>query len=127
MKLSDFPNAVRMELDCDMDFHIPFSHRFGFELPESVKQKSMDLMLKEMEEAGIDKIVVPARKSYNVTNDDLTGTVLHRDIRHEPESKRGREIFWQRDRQFQDCCIRRNIPTNSTVWPVLTQWMVKKH
>lgn len=67
-----FGGFKNSELFCDMDFHIPFSHRFGFELPESVKQKSIDLMLKEMEDADIDKIVVPARKLYNVTNDDLT-------------------------------------------------------
>ncbi len=32
-----FGGFKNSELFCDMDFHIPFSHRFGFELPESVK------------------------------------------------------------------------------------------
>lgn len=48
-----------------------FSSKFGFEVPESLRQKSIEILLQEMDEAGVDKAVVPARKLYHVTNDDL--------------------------------------------------------
>ena len=68
-----FGGFLSSELFCDMDFHVPFAKRFGFEVAHSTFEKSLDLMFDEMAEAGIDKAVVPARKLYNVTNDDLVG------------------------------------------------------
>lgn len=66
-----FSGFTTSELFCDMDFHVPFAKRFGFELAESTLKKSIDLMFDEMAEAGIEKAVVPARRLYNVDNDDL--------------------------------------------------------
>jgi len=66
-----FSGFLKSELYCDLDFHSKFANRFGFELPQSVKEHSIELMLEEMKECGVDKVVIPARKLYNVTNDDL--------------------------------------------------------
>lgn len=59
------------EIFCEIPRRIKFASQFGFELPQSVIDKSIDGMLQEMADAGVDKAVVPARKLYNVTNDDL--------------------------------------------------------
>ncbi len=48
-----------------------FAKRFGKEIAESTKQKSMELLLKEMDEAGVDKGVVQVRLSIGMKNDDL--------------------------------------------------------
>lgn len=61
----------------NLNFQIPFAKRFGFELPPSVLLQSIDLFLAEMDEAGIDKAVIPARRLYNVTNQALTDFIEH--------------------------------------------------
>lgn len=43
----------------------------GWLLPPSVRQFSMDLLMKEADEANVEKMVVPVRKSLNGNNDDL--------------------------------------------------------
>lgn len=48
-----------------------FATKFGFEIQDSLRQKSVDILIKEMDEVGIDKAVVPVRKSVNVSNDEL--------------------------------------------------------
>lgn len=48
-----------------------FGKRFGFEVSDSVKEKSIDLLLQEMDDAGIDKAVIPARKLCHVKNEEL--------------------------------------------------------
>lgn len=66
-----FSGFLQSEIFCEIDHHIKFAKRFGFDLPQSVKDKSIDLLFDELTKAGVDKAVVPARKLYNVTNDDL--------------------------------------------------------
>lgn len=43
----------------------------GTHLAPSVKEKSVDLLIKEMDEAGIDLAVVPGREAFGVTYEEL--------------------------------------------------------
>lgn len=45
--------------------------RFNMEISESAKQFSLELCLQEMKNAGIEKAVVPIRRSENIENADL--------------------------------------------------------
>lgn len=47
----------------------------GWLLPPSVRQFSMDLLVKEADEAGVEKMVVPVRKSLDGNNDDLVALI----------------------------------------------------
>lgn len=66
-----FSGFVTSTIFKDADFHAVFSQSFGFTQSPSVKACSIDMLLQEMADAGVDKAVVPARKLYNVTNEDL--------------------------------------------------------
>jgi|HigsolmetaGSP11D_1036233.scaffolds.fasta_scaffold00082_21 hypothetical protein len=48
-----------------------FHHAFQFPISESAKQKSVDLLIKELDEAGIVKAVVPGRGFIGVTTEEL--------------------------------------------------------
>ena len=48
-----------------------FAPRFGMRLAESARQRSMPLLLAEMDEAGIERGVVPIRTATAMNNDDL--------------------------------------------------------
>ena len=48
-----------------------FAHRFGMTIGESARQKSMDLFIKEMDEAGITAGAVLIRRSTGMDNGDL--------------------------------------------------------
>ncbi len=54
-----------------------FTVRLGMTVPESVKQISMELMLQEMDEAGITMGVVPGRcnRNYSIPNEDIVELV----------------------------------------------------
>ena len=57
-----------------------FSARFGLTSPESVQQVSEELMLKEMDEAGITLALATGRNGhfrYNVSNDDVVEMTAH--------------------------------------------------
>lgn len=57
-----------------------FSARFGLTSPESVQQVSEELMLKEMDEAGITMALATGRNGhfrYNVSNDDVVEMTEH--------------------------------------------------
>ena len=70
---------------CDLyitDAISAFSKRFGMKPPKTVFEKNMDLFIKEMDEAGVDKAVVPIRitpgglateknEELHMDNDDL--------------------------------------------------------
>lgn len=43
----------------------------GTHLAPSVREKSVDLLIQEMDEAGIELAVVPGRKAFGVTNEEL--------------------------------------------------------
>lgn len=48
------------------------TERFGkAEIPESIKQFSMEHLMKEIDQCGVDKIVVPVRKFHGGRNEDL--------------------------------------------------------
>lgn len=47
----------------------------GWLLPPSVREFSMDLLVKEADEAGVEKLVVPVRKSLDGNNDDLVDLI----------------------------------------------------
>jgi len=79
-----FGGFLQPEL-CDLyitDAIVAFSKRFGMVPTQAVMEKSMDLFIREMEEAGVDKAVVPIRitpgglateknESLHMDNDDL--------------------------------------------------------
>lgn len=48
-----------------------FAKRFGQGISSSIEEKSMDLLLQEMDELGIDKGVVQVRLSIGMKNEDL--------------------------------------------------------
>jgi len=48
-----------------------FSHKFGMGISPSIEQLSMDLLIKEMDEAGIEKGVVQVRLSIGMKNEDM--------------------------------------------------------
>lgn len=52
-----------------------FCKAFGCQHAESVQKKSVDLLLKEMKEAGIDRAVVPVRKKTDKDNETLAELV----------------------------------------------------
>ena len=55
----------------NMDRRRSFAARFKKGISESIEQKSMDLLIKEMDECGIDKGVVQVRLSIGMKNEDL--------------------------------------------------------
>lgn len=55
----------------DIDFMTQWGSRFNMPVAESVKQQSIELCIKEMDEAKIDIGVIPGRKCFGLTNDDL--------------------------------------------------------
>ena len=78
MKIIDFrvrpPYGKYLESGFFVD--IPFREtvadgKYNMTLPPSVYEHSMDLLLKEMDALGIVKSVVPARKAFGMSNDDL--------------------------------------------------------
>lgn len=78
MKIIDFrvrpPYGKYLESGFFAD--IPFREtvadgKYNMTLPPSVYEHSMDLLLKEMDALGIVKSVVPARKAFGMSNDDL--------------------------------------------------------
>lgn len=48
-----------------------FAGQFGLPLAPSIKEKSEELFIKELDEAGIDIGVIPGRQLMGVTNDEL--------------------------------------------------------
>lgn len=48
-----------------------FAGQFGLPLAESIREKSEELFIKELDEAGIDIGVIPGRQLMGVTNDEL--------------------------------------------------------
>lgn len=78
MKIIDFrvrpPYGKYLESGFFAD--IPFREtvangKYNMTLPPSVYEHSMDLLLEEMDGLGIVKSVVPARKAFGMSNDDL--------------------------------------------------------
>ena len=78
MKIIDFrvrpPYGKYLETGFFAD--IPFrekvaSGKYNMTLPASVRQNSMDLLLQEIDALNIVKSVVPARKAFGMSNDDL--------------------------------------------------------
>lgn len=78
MKIIDFrvrpPYGKYLESGFFTD--IPFREsvadgKYNMTLPDSVYEHSMDLLLQEMDSLGIVKSVVPARKAFGMSNDDL--------------------------------------------------------
>ena len=55
----------------NVEFATQFASRFKMPLSESVKQRSIELCIQEMDEARIDIGVVPGRKCFGLGNDDL--------------------------------------------------------
>lgn len=70
-----FSGFVTSTIFKDADFHAVFSQSFGFVQSPSVKACSLDMLIDELKAAGVDKAVVPARKLYNVTNEDLVDLI----------------------------------------------------
>lgn len=64
----EFKNSYIMS---DVDFMTQFAARFNMPVAESVKKQSMELYIKEMDEAKIDIGVVPGRKCFGLKNADL--------------------------------------------------------
>lgn len=44
---------------------------FGFEPTESIRQRNLELLVEELDEAGIGKAVIPGRGIYETTNEEL--------------------------------------------------------
>lgn len=47
----------------------------GWQLPASVREFSMEKLIEEADEANVEKLVVPVRKSLNGNNDDLVALI----------------------------------------------------
>lgn len=63
-----FSNAPFFDVD---NFLEAFNANYGMTVSQSVREKSMELCIKEMDEVGIELAVVPLRKSWGIDNDDL--------------------------------------------------------
>lgn len=48
-----------------------FLNAFGYDETESIKQRNIESLVKELDDAGVDKAVVPGRGVYGTTNDEL--------------------------------------------------------
>lgn len=48
-----------------------FMEMYGYEKSESMKKRSVEALVKELDEAGIDKAVIPGRIVYGTTNEEL--------------------------------------------------------
>lgn len=48
-----------------------FFTAFGYEKTESIKQRNLESLVKELDEAGVEKSVVPGRGKFGTTNEEL--------------------------------------------------------
>lgn len=66
-----YKSMRNMSMYKSQDVIVPVMARIGGRLAPSAREQSMEMLIREMDEAGIDMGVVPIRTSDGVENDDL--------------------------------------------------------